>query len=131
MIFKCNFLNSRNSSNILQLIIISITHQILKIILQLLNLILLKFLITYLSLTIIFLINSIISLINLIIMSFWRIIQSLYLINGQLSNNLTVLLRFSLNTRIILRWTTLNLDNSLILFGVGLISILSYLSFNF
>ena len=108
MIFKCNFLNSRNSSNILQLIIISITHQILKIILQLLNLILFKFLITDLSLTIVFFLILMISIINFILLSFWGIIHSLYLIKRQLSNNLTLLFRFTLYTRVVLRRATFN-----------------------
>jgi len=108
MIFKCNFLNSRNSSNILQLIIISITHQILKIILQLLNLIFLKFLITNLSLTIVFFLILMISIINFILLSFWGIIHSLYLIKRQLSNNLTLLFRFTLYTRVVLRRATFN-----------------------
>ena len=98
MIFKRNFLNSGGSSDILQLIIISITHQILKIILQLLNLILFKFLITDLALTIISLISLMISII------IRYIISSLI----KLPDNLTVLLRLTLYTRIILRWTTLD-----------------------
>lgn len=108
MILKRNFLNCRGSPYIIFLIIVSITHQILKIILQLLNLILFKFLITYLVLTIISLFSSIISLIKFFIMSFWHIIHSLYLIKRQLSNYLTLLLRFTLYARIILRWTSLN-----------------------
>jgi hypothetical protein len=95
MIFKCNFLNSRNSSNILQLIIISITHQILKIIL-------------HLSLTIVFFLILMISIINFILLSFWGIIHSLYLIKRQLSNNLTLLFRFTLYTRVVLRRATFN-----------------------
>jgi len=108
MIFKCNFLNCRNSSDILQLIIISITHQNLKIILQLLNLIFLKFLITNLSLTIVFFLIPLISVINFVLLSFWGIIHSLYLIKRQLSNNLALLFSFTLYTRVVLRWTTFN-----------------------
>lgn len=108
MIFKRNFLNSCGSPNIFLLIIVSITHQILKIILQLLNLILFKFFIAYLVLPIIPLFGYIISFIKFLIMSFWRIIHSLYFIKRQLSNNLTLLLRLTLNARIILGWTCLN-----------------------
>jgi len=108
MILKRKFLNCHGSPYIFLLIIVSITHQILKIILQLLNLILFKFLITYLVLTIISLFSSIISLIKFFIVSFWLIIHSFYLIKMQLSNYLTLLLRFTLYARIILRWTSLS-----------------------
>lgn len=109
MILKRNFLNSRSSCNFLQLIIIPITHKILKIILQLLNLILFKLLITHLAIAIIAFVEPNISLIySIVLMSFWRIIHSFYFIKGQLANILVVHLGFTLDAWIILRWTRLN-----------------------